>query len=205
MGSIHKSLSSTTLYLCGFRKMFHQNKTRYRDESAVTKWDQLKQYEEHLDSNNSCPHTRHDFRQYEQNNTLSVMKTFKQLKETGSRTYSSIKNQVSEMYRKKKQRNDARTVTTGISQHPNAADDFRGAIDSIGAIGSKIRNSKSLQSLEVATKDNIRNIVDSAANIGESMINKYGSRVELQNRAKYDKFYDDIDVSDDEYEYNRRY
>ena len=109
--------------------------------------------------------------------------------------------------RKKKQRNEAtsRNVTTGISQHPNAADDFRGAIDSIGAIGSKIRNSKSLQSLEVATKDNIRNIVDSAANIGESMINKYGSRVELQNRAKYDKFYDDIDVSDDEYEYNRRY
>ena len=109
--------------------------------------------------------------------------------------------------RKKKQRNEAtsRNVTTGISQNPNAADDFRGAIDSIGAIGSKIRNSKSLQSLEVATKDNIRNIVDSAANIGESMINKYGSRVELQNRAKYDKFYDDIDVSDDEYEYNRRY
>merc|ERR1711976_1160784 len=90
MGSIHKSLSSTTLYLCGFRKMFHQNKTRYRDESAVTKWDQLKQYEEHLDCNNSGPHARHDFRQYEQNNTLSVMKTFKQLKETGSRTYSSI-------------------------------------------------------------------------------------------------------------------
>ena len=77
--------------------MFSQSKNRYRDESAVHKWDQLKQYEDNLESN---PHQ--DFRSNtssEQSNTLSVIKTFKQLKESGTKTYSSIKTHVTDMYR----------------------------------------------------------------------------------------------------------
>ena len=35
--------------------MFNQNKNRYRDESAVKKWDQLKQYDEdYQDSEYKC-------------------------------------------------------------------------------------------------------------------------------------------------------
>ena len=106
--------------------------------------------------------------------------------------------------RKKKDRNRATgsQVPNGVNHLPNG-DEFRGAMDSLGAMGSKIKNSKSLQSLEVATMDNIRSIVDRATNIGENMINKYGSSVELQPRSKYDKFYDDPDSDDEDHFYRR--
>ena len=71
-------------------------------------------------------------------------------------------------------------------------------MQSISDLGSKIKNSKSLQSLEVVTLDNIRHIVDSATNMGESMKSRYGSRAELQNRRKYDKFQDDPEYDSDE-------
>ena len=90
-----------------------------------------------------------------------------------------------------------RNASNFVSQNPNP-DDGRGAMQSIGVIGSIIKNSKSLQSLEVALEDNIRQIVDTATNMGESMKSRYGSRVELQNRNKYDKFRDEVDWESDE-------
>ena len=36
-------------------------------------------------------------------------------------------------------------------------------------LGAKIRNSRSLQSLEVATLDGVRSMVDTAQNMGETM------------------------------------
>ena len=68
---------------------------------------------------------------------------------------------------------------------------------SLGAIGTKIRNSKSLQNLEVATLDNLRQIVDTTSSAAENLKHKYGSRAELQNRAKYEKFKDDGDSEDE--------
>ena len=83
--------------------MFSQNKNRLpRDESVVTKWDQLKQYENEVDR--VGPHSQtqsyHDNRQYDQaNNSLGVMKTFKQLKTSGAKTFSNIRSQVTDLYR----------------------------------------------------------------------------------------------------------
>ena len=87
----------------------------------------------------------------------------------------------------------------GVSQSPHGFQDNSsgGALQSLGMIGTKIRNSKSLQNLEVATLDNFRQIVDSTASAAENLKHKYGSRVELQNRAKYDKFKDDGDSEDE--------
>ena len=81
--------------------MFSQNKNRLRDESVVTKWDQLKQYENDVDRNslNAQTHLHHDHRQYEQANSLGVVRTFKQLKESSVKTYSSIKSHVTDLYR----------------------------------------------------------------------------------------------------------
>ena len=85
--------------------MFSQNKNRLpRDESVVTKWDQLKQYENEVDrvsQNNGQTQTHHDnIRQYEQQqNSLGMMKTFKQLKTSGAKTFSNIRSQVTDLYR----------------------------------------------------------------------------------------------------------
>ena len=84
--------------------MFSQNKNRLpRDESVVTKWDQLKQYENEVDrvsQNNGQSLSHHDNRQYEQPaNSIGVMKTFKQLKTSGAKTFSNIRSQVTDLYR----------------------------------------------------------------------------------------------------------
>lgn len=70
----------------------------------VTKWDQLKQYENEenvvdRNSQNAQIHSHHESRQYEQANSLGVMKTFKQLKTSGAKTFSNIRSQVTDLYR----------------------------------------------------------------------------------------------------------
>jgi len=178
--------------------------SRYRDESVVSKWDQLKQYEEETSGPEQATASR-ELREYERNNSLLVVRTFQQIRESSSRTYSNIKNQVTELYRKTRSKTPGAPATgfpapgAGFSQSPNGLQDnsSAGALHSLGMIGAKIRNSKSLQNLEVATLDNFRQIVDSTASAAENLKHKYGSRVELQNRAKYDKFKDDGDSEDE--------
>ena len=72
---------------------------RYRDESLPTKWDQLKQYEEEAATRTDQPGPGLDFRHYERSNSLLVVRTFQQIRESSSKTYSNIKNQVTELYR----------------------------------------------------------------------------------------------------------
>jgi len=161
--------------------MFSQNKNRLpRDESVVTKWDQLKQYENEVDrvSQNGQSLSHQDNRQYEQPaNSLGVMKTFKQLKTSGAKTFSNIRSQVTDMYRRKKERNQGYVSSGGggavtVSQNPNAETES-GSGQRLGALGAKIRNSRSLQSLEVATMDGVRQMVDTATNMGGSMVSRY--------------------------------
>merc|ERR1712062_29670 len=184
--------------------MLRQNKSlsRYRDESVASKWDQLKQYEEET-SEAEQPSQSRELREYERSNGLFVARTFQQIRETSSKTYSNIKNTVTELYRKTRSKTPAATASpppgSGFSQSPHGFQDTSsaGTLQSLGMIGAKIRNSKSLQNLEVATLDNFRQIVDSTASAAENLKHKYGSRVELQNRAKYDKFKDDGDSEDE--------
>ena len=72
--------------------------SRYRDESVVSKWDQLKQYEEETSGPEQATASR-ELREYERNNSLLVVRTFQQIRESSSKTYSNIKNQVTELYR----------------------------------------------------------------------------------------------------------
>ena len=80
--------------------MLRQNKSlsRYRDESVVSKWDQLKQYEEETSGPEQPSHSR-ELREYERSNGLFVARTFQQIRETSSKTYSNFKNTVTELYR----------------------------------------------------------------------------------------------------------
>ena len=111
--------------------------------------------------------------------------------------------------RRKKERNQGYVSSGGggavtVSQNPNAETGSGGGGQRLGALGAKIRNSRSLQSLEVATMDGVRQMVDTATNMGGSMVSRYGSRVELQNRSKYDKFRDDPDCESDSEDSFRR-
>ena len=100
-----------------------RGRTRYRDESVVTKWDQLKQLEDSTDqlghNHNQLVHHNHhqlghNHHQLGHHHQLDhqrqlpggsvgagdrVASTFKQLRESGARTYSSIKNTVTDLYR----------------------------------------------------------------------------------------------------------
>ena len=88
-----------------------RGRTRYRDESVVTKWDQLKQLEDSTDQLGHNHHNQlghHHHHQLDHQRPLPgasvgagdrVASTFKQLRESGARTYSSIKNTVTDLYR----------------------------------------------------------------------------------------------------------
>ena len=89
-----------------------RGRTRYRDESVVTKWDQLKQLEDSTDQlgHHQLGHHQlgHHHHQLDHQRPLPgasvgagdrVASTFKQLRESGARTYSSIKNTVTDLYR----------------------------------------------------------------------------------------------------------
>ena len=92
-----------------------RGRTRYRDESVVTKWDQLKQLEDSTDqlghNHHQLGHNHHQLGHHHQLDHQRplpggsvgagdrVASTFKQLRESGARTYSSIKNTVTDLYR----------------------------------------------------------------------------------------------------------
>ena len=85
-----------------------RGRTRYRDESVVTKWDQLKQLEDTTDQLGHNHHQLGHNHQLDHQRQLPggsvgagdrVASTFKQLRESGARTYSSIKNTVTDLYR----------------------------------------------------------------------------------------------------------
>ena len=71
-----------------------------------------------------------------------------------------------------------------------------GPLQTIGMLGARIKSSKSLQNLEISTKDSLRQVVDRTTNMGENMKHKYGSRMDM-NRGKYDKFKDDPECDEE--------
>ena len=72
-----------------------------------------------------------------------------------------------------------------------------GPLQSIGIFGARIKSSTSLQNLEISTKDNLRQVVDRTTNMGENMMHKYGSRLNM-NMGKYDKLTQDDPDSEGE-------
>ena len=94
------------------------------------------------------------------------------------------------IFRRKKERSQGYVSSSGgggsvaVSQHPGAAETETGPGQRLGAMGAKIRNSRSLQSLEVATMDGVRHIVDTATNMGGSMVSRYIMSINTQNHGE---------------------
>ena len=79
-----------------------------------------------------------------------------------------------EYFRRKKERQQGSQVASSQGQEEARS---RGQ-----GLGAKIRNSRSLQSLEVATLDGVRSMVDTAQNMGETMRSRYNLELPLNIR-----------------------
>ena len=53
------------------------------------------------------------------------------------------------------------------------------------ALGSRMKNSRSLQNLEAATFDSLRNAVERAEGLGNNVKQRYGSQLDMA-RGKYE-------------------
>ena len=53
------------------------------------------------------------------------------------------------------------------------------ALTGLEAIGSRMKNSRSLQSLETATLHSMRNVVERSEELGSNLRQKYGSHVDI--------------------------
>ena len=85
-------------------------------------------------------------------------------------------------FRRKKERQQGSQVASSQGQEEARSG---GTVQSLGGLGAKIRNSRSLQSLEVATLDGVRSMVDTAQNMGETMRSRYNLERPL-TFAKYE-------------------
>ena len=74
-----------------------------------------------------------------------------------------------------------------------------GALRNLEAVGSRIKSSRSLQSLETATVDSLRNVVEKTGGLGSNMRLRYGSHVDVA-MGKYEQLddgKDDVAVSEE--------
>jgi len=181
--------------------MLRNRSNNESDESMASKWDQLRQYEDQVDDRVVDSVEREA---EEVTEAVTVRTRLQQIKESSSRTFKSLKNQVSGIYRKSVTANTTVPPTpsySDVNNCPHGEDhpppqNVCGPLQTIGMLGARIKSSKSLQNLEISTKDSLRQVVDRTTNMGENMKHKYGSRMDM-NRGKYDKFNDDVE-SDEE-------
>ena len=75
-----------------------------------------------------------------------------------------------------------------MSSSPNGG---YSALRNLEAVGSRMKNSKSLQNLESATIESLRNVVEKTEGYGSNIRQKYGSHVDVA-RGKYEQL-DDSD------------
>ena len=69
-----------------------------------------------------------------------------------------------------------------------------GAIRSLESMGARIKSSKSLQSLELATADSLRSVKERTSGLSENMRRRYGSQMNVA-MGKYEPL--DGDTTDD--------
>jgi len=171
-----------------------------KDQSASSKWADLREYEAQLDDQELGPETQ------QQNNDDQRNKgKFQQFKEISSRHISDMKNSLRFFKRKSESKDDKyKTGTEGMETPGEICTSPQGGVREepggctpLQSVGAKIKGSKSLQNLEQATKDGFRQMVDKTQNVGTNMKNRYGgSRLDMTSqsrRGKYDKISDDQD------------
>eukprot|EP00092_Neocalanus_flemingeri_P032247 GFUD01035054.1.p1 GENE.GFUD01035054.1~~GFUD01035054.1.p1 ORF type:complete len:188 (-),score=62.32 GFUD01035054.1:142-705(-) len=177
-----------------------QRSNKDSNESMASRWAQLRQYEDQV--GDRVVEGTVDREMDEVIVNVTAMTRLQQIKESSSRTFANLKNQVSGIYRKSRTKNTASTTSdcSDVNSSPHGDDPSQqngcGPLQSIGMLGARLKSSKSLQNLEIATKDSLKQVVDRTTNMGENMKHKYGSRMDM-SRGRYDKFKDDPD-SDEE-------
>lgn len=172
--------------------------TTPNDESIACKWAKIREYDAQVADGERVQENQ------EVTETLTVRTKLQQLKKTSSRRLANIKSQFSGLYRKSESGRD-KSVEQGqqseVSNSPNGAiEDDRGgctSLGSMGVMGARIRSSKSLQNLEQATRDSLRQVVDKTQNMGSNIKHRYGgSRLDMTAQStggRYDKLTDDPD------------
>ena len=81
-----------------------------------------------------------------------------------------------------------------VSSCPNGDTGVSGAIRSLESMGARIKSSKSLQSLELATADSLRSVKERTSGLSENMRRRYGSQMNVA-MGKYEPL--DGDTTDD--------
>ena len=76
-----------------------------------------------------------------------------------------------------------------VNSSPNG---ISGALRSLENVGARIKSSRSLQSLELATSDSLRNVRDRTSDLGENMRRRYGSQLSIAMGR-----YEQLDGKDD--------
>ena len=66
------------------------------------------------------------------------------------------------------------------------------ALRSLENVGARIKSSRSLQSLELATADSLRNVRDRTSGLGDNMKRRYGSQLSIAMGR-----YEQLDCKDD--------
>eukprot|EP00092_Neocalanus_flemingeri_P003615 GFUD01003879.1.p1 GENE.GFUD01003879.1~~GFUD01003879.1.p1 ORF type:complete len:187 (+),score=88.49 GFUD01003879.1:149-709(+) len=177
--------------------MPRQRNIQDSDVSMASKWDQLSQEEDQLGDKEVDMKVDREMKSEEEEvvEAVTVKTRLQQMRESSSRTFVSLKNQVSEIYRKSWTKTTASTTTekSDVSSSPQGDDPPQ---QSNGMMGARIKSSTSFQNLEISAKDSLRQVVDMTTNMGENMKHKYGSRMDM-SRGKYDKLKDDPE-SDEE-------
>eukprot|EP00092_Neocalanus_flemingeri_P011362 GFUD01012243.1.p1 GENE.GFUD01012243.1~~GFUD01012243.1.p1 ORF type:complete len:186 (+),score=63.33 GFUD01012243.1:131-688(+) len=167
--------------------MKRQLSSKEREESVASKWMDLMQYEKQMEGRVSVE------KNVQEKETNTASEKFQKIKENTSKKFSFIKSQVSGFCRKSLGQNDVKgkeylpqevnSSPNGESHTPSAG---YGALRSLEAVGSRIKSSRSLQSLETATVDNLRTVVERTGGLGTNMRLRYGSHVDVA-MGKYEQ------------------
>ena len=88
-------------------------------------------------------------------------------------------------------------VSKEVNNSPNGDDQSSkngyNALRELEAVGSRMKNSRSLQNLESATFDSLRNVVEKTGGLGSNIRQRYGSHVDVAF-GKYEQLGDsDLD------------
>ena len=89
-------------------------------------------------------------------------------------------------------------VSKEVNNSPNGDDQSSkngyNALRELEAVGSRMKNSRSLQNLESATFDSLRNVVEKTGGLGSNIRQRYGSHVDVAF-GKYEQL-GDSDLED---------
>jgi len=186
------------------------------DNSLPCKWTELLQNQNSLeDKNRRSISSVIDENNHQNNMTESRGQKIRKMKENTSKKFSVFRSQISGLCRKSFGQKQGRggqyiaaqsqgvgdnvnTSPNGESQSPRNG---LSALRNLEAVGSRMKNSRSLQNLETATLDSLRSVVERTGDLGFTARQRYGSHVDIV-RGKYEQL-DDCENENDVWDQSR--